>query len=212
MIKILSLITVSLLALPAYAASTSGHFFYTDKYFDFTKSIIPGKCTGRTPYPVLANEDEDLLDELNDEIFDFVQLYAICNEGDRSNFSVSYDLPASGTDDYFSIRWITKKDGKIHRIDALSFNILNGDLIVVDDIFNHLSGNLIKEMIKLSDGHLPVHASWETFLDKIGKRDIQYYIKNKEWYIVFNSNSLNDKVVDVKIPEYFLQGDVFGMK
>jgi len=70
-----------------------------------------------------------------------------------------------------------------------------------------MSSTIFNEIIKLSDGHLQQTDNWETFLDKIGKRDIQYYLKNGEWYLVFNETPLLDKVIDVKIPQYFLEGD-----
>ena len=57
------------------------------------------------------------------------------------------------------------------------------------------------------DGHLKSDDNWEIFLDKIGKRDIQYYIKNGEWYLIFNSSPSLERVVEVKIPQYFLEGD-----
>jgi hypothetical protein len=34
---------------------------------------------------------------------------------------------------------------------------------------------------------------------KDGKRDIQYYIKNVEWYLIFNSSPSLEKIVEVKI-------------
>lgn len=66
---------------------------------------------------------------------------------------------------------------------------------------------MIGKMIELSEVHLPEKCSWEEFLEKIEKRDIQFYIKDREWYIVFNTNNKNNNVVDVKIPEYFLVGN-----
>jgi len=185
----------------------SGAYSVTEKSFDFTKSIPSGKCSGKIPYPVLYNDEEEIIDALNHEILDFVHSYVICNQEKRSNFSVSFDLPESGSLDYFSIRWITKKDNKIYRIDSLNFDTQNAELVQIDDIFNSMSSTIFNEIIKLSDGHLQANDDWETFLDKIGKRDIQYYLKNGEWYLVFNGTPLLDKVIDVKIPQYFLEGD-----
>lgn len=199
------LLLTFLFPLISNAAKISGNFIVTENHFDFTKSIVSGKCTGRIPYPVLTNDDQELTIQINDEIFDFVELYAICNQGEENNFSVNFDMPSSGVENYFSVRWLTKKDGKIYRIDSLNFNANTDDILTADDVFNSLSSTLLGELIKLSEGHLPAHFTWENFLDKIGKRDIQYYIKNKQWYIVFNATPALDKVVDVKIPEYFLQ-------
>ena len=206
-IRPLTIILLILTISTAHADYVSGSYSVTEKSFDFTKAIASGKCSGQIPYPVLYNEDEEIVDELNHEIIDFVHSYVICNQGERSNFSVSFDLPESGSEEYFSVRWITKKDNKIYRIDSLNFDMQNADLVQIDDIFNLMSSNVFKEIIKLSGGHLQQSDNWEKFLDKIGKRDIQYYLKNGEWYFVFNGTPSLDKVVDVKIPQYFLEGD-----
>lgn len=70
-----------------------------------------------------------------------------------------------------------------------------------------MSSGVFKEIIKLSDDHLKSDDNWKIFLDKIGKRDIQYYIKNGEWYLIFNSSPSLEKIVEVKIPQYFLEDD-----
>ena len=36
------------------------------------------------------------------------------------------------------------------------------------------------------------------------ERDIQFYIKNDDWYLVFNPSEARSKIVEVKIPPYFL--------
>jgi hypothetical protein len=203
-------ITIVLLVLnisTTQADYISGAYSVTEKSFDFTKAIASDKCNGKIPYPLLYNDEEEIIDALNHEILDFVHSYVICNQEKRSNFSVSFDLPESGSLDYFSIRWITKKDNKIYRIDSLSFDMQNADLIELDEIFNSMSSSLFKEIIKLSGGHLQASDDWDVFLDKISKRDVQYYLKNGEWYLVFNETPLLDKVIDVKIPQYFLEGD-----
>jgi hypothetical protein len=205
--KIVAIIMSILISSSAYSDYIAGSFTVNEKTHEFTKSISAGKCRGKITYPVLYNEDQEIIDEINHEIIDFAHSYAICNQGERSNFSVSLDLPPSGSEDYFSIKWITQKDGKIYRIDSLNFDIHNADLIQIDDIFNSMSNGVFKEIIKLSDGHLKSGDNWEKFLDKIGKRDIQYYIKNGEWYLIFNSSPSLERVVEVKIPQYFLEGD-----
>lgn len=185
----------------------NGNFFVKDKYFDFTKSIIAGKCTGRTPYPYLFHDEEELVHEINDEISDFVELYAVCNQGERDNFTVTYDLPNPGLEQYFSVRWITKKDGNLYRIDSLNFNLFTTKLVEIDEVMNDLSSSLLSEIIRLSDGHLASHIKWECLLDKIRTRDIQFYLKDGKWYLVFNATTNNDKVVEFQIPEYFMHGD-----
>lgn len=191
----------------ANASDISNGFFVENKTMDFDKTIRSGKCYGTVPYPRLSNADEELFMRINDEIHDFIELYAICNKGKRDNFSVSYDIPEADTKDFFSIRWLTQRDNKLWRIDTLNFNTETGAILKSDDIFNMLGNHMMGEMIKLSEGHLPAKCSWEKFLEKIEKRDIQLYIEDREWYIVFNATSALDKVVDVKIPEYFLIGN-----
>ena len=203
----LAIIMLILIFSSAYSDYIAGSFTVNEKTHEFTKSIKAGKCSGKITYPVLYNEDQEIIDEINHEITDFVHSYAICNQGDRSNFSVSFDIPLSGSEDYFSVIWITKKNKKTYRIDSLNFDIHNADLIQIDDIFNPMSSGVFKEIIKLSGGHLKSSDNWEKFLDKIGKRDIQYYIKNGEWYLIFNSSSSLEKIVEVKVPQYFLEGD-----
>ena len=90
------------------------------------------------------------------------------------------------------------------RIDVLNFNAETGSLLDTDDVFNIHSNNLFSELVKLSEGHLSSNCSWEQFLEKIEKRDIQFYIKNNEWFLVFNSSSTLNKIVEIKIPQYFL--------
>ncbi len=182
----------------------SNGFFIVDKHLDFDKTIRSGKCHGTVPYPKLTNEDEELFMKINDEIHDFIELYSVCNNAERSNFSVNYDVPNSGTKDFFSVLWLTKKDDNLWRIDVLNFNAETGSLLDTDDVFNIHSNNLFSELVKLSEGHLSSNCSWEQFLEKIEKRDIQFYIKNDAWYLVFNSSEALNKVVEIKIPQYFL--------
>jgi len=203
----LAIIMLILISPSAYSDYIAGSFAVNEKTYEFTKSIGAEKCSGKITYPVVYNEDQEIIDEINHEITDFVHSYSICNQGEKNNFSVSLDIPPSSSEDYFSVIWITKKNEKIYRIDSLNFDIHNGDLIQIDDIFNSMSSGIFKEIIKLSEGHLKSGDNWENFLDKIGKRDIQYYIKNGEWYLIFNSSPSLKRVVEVKIPQYFLEGD-----
>jgi len=206
--KIFSLLLIYIF-MPLFASADyiSNGFFVVEKALDFDKTIRSGKCYGSIPYPQLSHDDEELFMKINEETYDFVEIYAICNQGKRDNFSVSFDVPESGSKDFFSVRWLTTKDGKLWRIDTLNFNSENGNILNPDDVFNLLSNHMIGKMIELSEVHLPEKCSWEEFLEKIEKRDIQFYIKDREWYIVFNTNNKNNNVVDVKIPEYFLVGN-----
>lgn len=104
--KIVAIIISILISSSAYSDYIAGSFTVNEKTYEFTKSIGAGKCRGKITYPVLYNEDY--------EIIDFAHSYAICNQGERSNFSVSIDLPPSWSEDYFSIKWITQKDKNIY--------------------------------------------------------------------------------------------------
>ncbi|PCJ25230.1 MAG: hypothetical protein COA94_06480 [Rickettsiales bacterium] len=204
-------------SLVASADSISGRFFVKGKSLDFDRSFHPikagsytkgkpTKCHGTIVYPELSHDDAGLFMTINRKIYDFVEIYGICNKDEQSNFSVSYDVPRSRSKNFFSVLWMTKKDDKLWRIDSLNFNFESGNLLEVDDIFNLLSNHMMGEMVKLSAGHLPKNTNWEQFLAKIASRDVQLYIKNREWHIVFNATANLDMVIDVKIPEYFLIG------
>ena len=190
----------------ANASYTSNGFFVEEKSLDFSKTIRSGVCQGIVPYPVLSNNDEELIMQINDEIHDFVELYAVCNQGRRDHFSVKLDIPESGTKDYFSVRWVTNRNDKPWRIDVMNFNRDTGAVLDVNKVFNMLSNNLMGELVKLSGGHLSEVCKWEYFLDKIEEREIQFYLEKGQWFIVFNATSNRQNVVDVKIPEYFLKG------
>jgi hypothetical protein len=204
----LQTIFLMIILLPMLAAAdyVSNNFLVTEKSLDFDKTIRSGKCSGSVPYPQLFNDDEELSIRVNEKIKDFAEIYAICNQGERSNFSVSFDVPHADTKDFFSVRWLTKKDEKLWRIDTINFNAETGDALLPDDIFNMLSDNMMSKMVELSAGHLADGTTWEDFLRKIESRDVQFYIKDREWYIVFNASASSEDLVDVKIPEYFLIG------
>jgi hypothetical protein len=113
-------------------------------------------------------------------------------------------VPNSGTKDFFSIIWLTKKDDKLWRVDTLNFNAETGAILTTDNLFNIHSNHLFSELAKLSEGHLSSSCSWEQFLEKIEKRDVQFYIKDNEWFLVFNSTPALNNIVEIKIPQYFL--------
>ncbi|MCF8493902.1 MAG: hypothetical protein K9G65_00655 [Rickettsiaceae bacterium] len=182
----------------------SNGFFIVDKHLNFNKTIRSGQCQGTVPYPKLTNEDEELFMRINDEIHDFAELYSICNSGEKNHFSVNYDVPNSGTKDFFSVIWLTKKDDKLWRVDTLNFNAETGAILTTDNLFNIHSNHLFSELAKLSEGHLSSSCSWEQFLEKIEKRDAQFYIKDNEWFLVFNSTPALNNIVEIKIPQYFL--------
>lgn len=203
---IISMIILSPI-LNSSAELISNRFFVYNKHLDFEKKITDGKCFGRIDYPRLSHDDEEIFIRINEEIKDFVQIYGVCNKNERSNFSVFYDMPEPNTKEFFSIRWITKKDDIIWRIDTLNFNYETGALLKSERIFNLLANNMMSKMIELSQGYLHNEAGWENFLEKIESRDIQLYLKDRKWYVVFNPIHELDKIVEVEIPEYFLVGN-----
>ncbi len=205
--KIASIVLISILMMTtALADYTSNGFFVVEKNLDFARTIRSGACQGVVSYPVLSHGDEEIFMQINDEIHDFVELYAVCNQGRRDHFSVMFDIPESGTKEHFSIRWITNRNDRPWRIDVMTFNKDTGGVLDVNDVFNMLSNNMMGELIKLSDGHLSRGCKWENFLEKIEKREIQFYIEKEQWFLVFNATSHRQNVVDAKIPEYFLKG------
>ena len=190
----------------ANAGYASNGFLVEEKNLDFSHTIRSGVCQGIVPYPVLSNSDEELVTQINDEIHDFVELYAVCNQGRRDHFTVKVDIPESGTKEYFSVKWITNRNDKPWRIDVMNFNRDTGATLDVNKVVNMLSNNIMGELIKISDGYLSKFCKWEHFVDKIEKRDIQFYIEKGQWFIIFNATSSSQNVVDAKIPEYFLKG------
>lgn len=205
--NIIRVILVSILTISgANADYISNGFFVVEKNLDFSHTIRSGSCQGIIPYPVLSHDDEELFMQINDEIHDFVELYAVCNQGRRDHFSVKFDIPESGTKEHFSVRWVTKRNDKPWRIDVITFDKDSGDIIEIDDVFNMLSNNMMGEIIELSDGHLSKFCKWENFIEKVEQREIQFYIEKEQWFMIFNASTNRNNLVDVKIPELFMKG------
>ena len=155
----------------------------------------------------MTNDAEDIFIEINDEIHDFAEIYSVCNEAPSDNYSVSYEIPESNLKDFFSVVWHTKRDGKLWRIDALTFDRDQGDLAKINEIFNPFVPGMYSMLAKLSEGHLPADLGWSDFLAGIDRRDIQLYVDHGQWMIAFNSTPKLDKIVYKKLPDYFLIGD-----
>lgn len=202
----LLIINLAMINIPISEAKfASNGFLVEEKTLDFSKTIRNGECRGVVPYPYLSHEDEEIIMEINDEIHDFVELYAICNQDERADYAVKFDLPEAGTRKKFSIRWLTKKHGKIWRIDVLNFHRATGQLVQAEDIFNLLSNNLMNELVKLSQKHLAADCSWSEFLEKIEQRKIQLYLRNKKWFIIFNPSNTQEGLIEQELPAYFLK-------
>jgi hypothetical protein len=204
--KIFSILIYMLISLSSFANYSSNGFTVTNKSLDWDKTIRADKCRGVVPYPELHNADEELSARINDEIHDFVELYAICNKDDKDHFTSDFEVPTSGSNKIFSVLWYTKENNKLYQIDTLNFDLENGSLVAVDSILDIKNKNVLDQLIKMSNKHLNKNCSCEKFIDKIEKSDIQLYIKNNEWYIIFNPKCFSGEVVELKIPQTFLMG------
>lgn len=196
----------------SYKYSENG-FYYEDDSANFTNQWHGKKCKGIIKFPYLMI-DEEVGDLINDEIHKFALSYVICNTGKYAYYSQEYEIPNSSSLDAFSIKFVTykkfkkKKQKTLWRIDSLNFNIQTGkEINVIDDIFNNLARNMIPELVGISQGYLEDNISWEQFKAKVANRDIQFYISENKWYIVFNSTENKKGMIEVEIPEYFMQGE-----
>lgn len=181
-----------------------------EKTVSFETNTLLGKCRGTVNYPELfSGENAPELATINSQIKEFASEFIFCKPVSRANptnqYSTSYEI-ASSTDKYLSIKWLTKIGGQIIRIDCLTFDMASGELLEVDDFLSILAKNFMPEISKLSHGHLSVEVKWEQFLAKIASRDIQFYFKDRNWYIVFNQDPhMPHDVVIAKLPSYFIK-------
>ncbi len=187
--------------------SISNGFFVEDKKLNFDKTLRNGKCSGIISYPYLTRDDEQIFVEINDEIHDFVEIYAVCNQGARQHYHVKYEVPESGTPEFFSVVWYTSKYGEIWRVDSLTFDSDQGDLIRLKQVFNLATASMLHTLAEISAGHIKHDISWEEIQEKIIARDIQIFIDNNKWMIAFNPTHTLDKLVLKEIPNFLLLGD-----
>jgi len=215
----ITLLLLCLFTLTISANSISNRFFVQDRTQYFTNTRTSGiQCKGLIHYPRLSHNDREIFYAINKKIVGFANHYKTCNKGRYNDFSVSYGMPDTLNEDSFSVVWTTKKFGEIVRIDSLNFNYGNGTLLGIDDIFHLVADQMMHKIVKLSAGHLNTSISWEEFVKKVERRDIQFYMNGQDWYIVFNpkhydyldpkefnrSNVSNIDIVDVKIPKDLL--------
>ncbi len=97
------------------------------------------------------------------------------------------------------------KKGEIWRVDSLNFSALTGSILNSEDIFHQYSDDISAELSDISGGRYSKHCSCENLLDKIEKRDVQLYLKNGNWFIVFNSTAKANGIVEAKLPENFIR-------
>ncbi|MBN8512506.1 MAG: hypothetical protein J0L79_05715 [Rickettsiales bacterium] len=190
----------------AVAKNISANGFYiSDKKLEFTNTIRSSTCVGSISYPFLVSDDEELAAKINDEIHDFAEFHTLCNTKDSSDLSISYKVLNTGRKDVMSIVWTTKKGKSVWRVDSLNFNALTGKILDSEDIFNQYSDDIRAELSDISGGRYSKHCSCENLFDKIEKRDVQLYLKNNNWFIVFNSTAKANGIVEVKLPENFIR-------
>jgi hypothetical protein len=188
-------------------AKKSINFLVEDRVMDFKQTIRGVTCKGRIHYPYLSHEDPEALMEINEDIHDFAEIYSFCNTDRKYNYSVEYKLLESYNSKYFSVIWTTKKNGKAWRLDALTFDKLQDEAIKMSELVNGFVGSMMDEIVKISDGHVEYHSSWHDFLNMIEKRDVQFYLENGEWMLVFNPTPKADSLVITKMPKFFLKGE-----
>ena len=158
---VILLISMILPVLSSAAIDISGYsisngFYVKDRVLKFDETVRGVTCRGTIHYPYMTNEAVEIFIEINNEIRDFAEIYSVCNEGEKDNYSVSYQIPESHQKDFFSVVWHTKKDNKLWRIDVLTFDRDQGDLAKIDKIFNPLAPTMLHKIVELSNAHFDV--------------------------------------------------------
>lgn len=202
--QLLKAFLIIIIPMSVNAGYIKGRFLITEKSHNFVNNTVSGGCKGQLSYPSFSNTDDEIVEVINGHILGFVKTYAICNKGNRKNFAVTFEINTNKLENNLSVKWVTFKNKKIYRIDALTFNAMSGNLLHIDDIFNQLGEDMLKELAKLSGGRLKFDISWEEFVEKLGKKDIQFYLKQDKWYLAFNPTRSNEKPLEIAIPDYFL--------
>jgi hypothetical protein len=209
MIRIFYLPLIAILTLTSFVAcgnssAVSNGFTITDKFFDFDKITQKGKCKGTVKYPDLYGGETNVTDQINLTIKNFAESFDFCNIDKMK--TITYKV-WEGSPEYFSVKWIIRNSKqKTLMINSLNFAKVDGKLLSIEDILNPLAKNFMPEFVKLSENHLAADTTWEQFLTKLEQRNIQFYIWNKKWYIVFNPHKgINKLVVEKELPTYLLK-------
>lgn len=188
------------------AAFLSNGFLVTSHHIESNKNTKSCKCHIQIFYPEISNDDPVSV-KINTTIHNFVEKYnLVCNKKLKTNnYKITYDL-RTGSKKYFSVRWTAKSGDKLVRMDSLTFKIDDGNLVLPENIFSHLARNFMPELVKLSKNNLASDTSWQQFLDKIKESEIQYYIFESNWYVIFNPKpNSNKSLVDVRLPKYLIK-------
>ncbi len=189
----------------AYAAFLSNGFLVTSHYMEFNPKY--SKRHGKIFYPILANDNEIMSLKINNTIQHFVKTYATSYNKKTKNAKCesTYDV-RNGSKNYFTVRWTTKCNNTTIRIDSLNFSLQDGNLVAATEIFSPLAKNFMPEIVKLSKNNLAADTTWQQFIKKIKQGDIQLYIFESNWRIVFNSSPGSPRnIIDAKLPQYLLR-------
>ena len=187
------------------AAFLSNNFLVTSHFIESNKNTKSCKCHIQIFYPELSSDNKDVSLKINTTIHDFVEKYnLICNKKSKiNNYKITFEI-RTGSKEYFSIRWAGKSGDRLVRIDTLTFKISDGSLVLSEHLFKPLARNFMPELVKLSQNILASDTNWQQFLGKIKSSEIQYYIFESNWYIIFNAKT-NKDLVDVKLPAYLIK-------
>lgn len=194
------------------SAFLSNGFLVTSQYHQFNDQAT--KSHGKIFFPKLTNDNKLAVTNINTTIGDFIRNYQfdrnICN---MKKCDLLYDV-RTGSKENFTVKWQTKTyddNGNefLTKIETLNFNIADGKLLAATDILSPLAKDFMPEIIKLSKNHLAAGANWKEFLAKIANRQIQFYIFESQWYIIFNpNNNTNNQLIEIKLPAYLLAKNI----
>jgi hypothetical protein len=198
------------LFLGCFLSTNTSAFPSNTKYITFETNTLLGKCSGRVSYPELVNSDADVeITQINNAIENFAKGFMVCKPTSKSNKKNKYNTThqiMTANDQYISVKWDTKQDSQIVRVDSLSFDIDTGNLLSIEDILSPLAKNFLFEIVKLSHNHLASEINWEQFLTKIDERRVQFYLQDGKWYIVFNpDHRIPNEIVIARLPDHLIK-------
>ncbi len=206
-IRKIFLITLAVLfaASQAFASNAPGEYKIEKRRLHYKDTIRKDECPGHLDYPYLIGKDQDICKKINEEIHDFVELHGSCLKEPEGDAHLSYAVQATANKNIISIKWRLKEKGEIKKIDTLNIKVDECRALHAYDVLAILDKDKLNEMIELSDKHLSQSCGWGQFLDKVEKEEIQFYMKNKHWHIIFNITDEIQHLVDVPIPNNLLK-------
>ncbi len=190
----------------AYSAFLSNGFLVISQYQEVNDKF--GKCHGKIFFPKLSSNNEPAILNINNIVGDFIKNYQFdCK--DNAKYNILYDVQ-TGSKDFFSIKWRTiigdnDLNSEPIKMETLNFSIKDGRLLSAQDILSPLAKDFMPEIVKLSKNNLATNTNWQQFLEKIANKEIQFYIFESQWYIIFNPNKdINMQIIEDKLPSYLL--------